>query len=258
MRLNTKHFAPVLSIAVLLLIAITTSSCSNSTSTGTATPGYNDSDIVEHVFKHTATVYGKTYTQWSTQWWQWVMSVPATTATGAINNPMVDTNGAQASIGQQGSVFFLGGKFTNATVSSVTRSVTIPATEPIFFPIAALLQDQIITGNTNTTTMQANLVAFIGSLGGIAVSLDNVLIFPTNKSGSTHNPSGQFSYTLPDKNIYQYLGLTANAQTVSPAFADGYYVMLGPLTAGSHVLKFSYNFASSQRSQQVTYNITSK
>jgi hypothetical protein len=174
--------------------------------------------------------------------------MPAT-SNGQVYHPMLDTTGAQANLGNQGSsVFFIGGKFTNAALSGVTRTVTIPHRDAIFFPIAAMLKDPV---GIPSSAPSDTLSRFDGSISGTAVTLDGKTMINSN----SHIPSGQFSYVLPDKNVYQYLGKNAPAGSVSPAVADGIYIMLAPLSIGKHVLKFSYN--TQVRSQGVTYNITS-
>src|SRR6266566_813262 len=49
--------------------------------------------------------YGKSYGQWAVAWWQWGLGVPVT------NNPVLDTTGEFAGIGQSRPVWFLGGSF---------------------------------------------------------------------------------------------------------------------------------------------------
>ena len=60
------------------------------------------------------------------QWWQWALSYPVD------SNPLLDTTGQSASLGDRGSVFFLGG--TNST-GTVQRTFAVPAGKFIFFPL---------------------------------------------------------------------------------------------------------------------------
>src|SRR5690242_18392153 len=124
--------------ASILIAASLFTGCSSSTTPGT-TGNYNDSDIVGYLFKPSATVYGKTMKEWSVSWWQWACGTPATSSSGEIFNPLLDTIGTQANLGTYSgtNVFFIGGKFTNVASSGVTRTVTIPHTSLIFFPIGA-------------------------------------------------------------------------------------------------------------------------
>jgi hypothetical protein len=71
--------------------------------------------------------YGKTYGDWVVAYWQWALSIPFAT------NPWAnDSDGSFSANGQSGPVWFLGGTLGN----SVTRSVTIPASNAIFLPVS--------------------------------------------------------------------------------------------------------------------------
>ena len=51
----------------------------------------------------TSKVFGYKFTEWSAQWWQYVLSFPES------QNPLLDTTGAECGIGQSGPVWFLMG-----------------------------------------------------------------------------------------------------------------------------------------------------
>ena len=76
----------------------------------------------------------KTYEQWSAAWWQWVMTVPYSL------NPITQAgNKVDCRIFQDpfSPVFFLTGNSGFAD----TRSCTVPAGKPIFFPVVNVLND---------------------------------------------------------------------------------------------------------------------
>jgi hypothetical protein len=70
--------------------------------------------------------YGNTYGEWSAEWWQWVLSVPA------ADSPIADTTGTNCTQQQSGPVFYLAG---TAGTGPVTRNCTVPAGKALFFPI---------------------------------------------------------------------------------------------------------------------------
>ena len=74
--------------------------------------------------------YGLTYGEWSAQWWQWSLKIPAAT------NPNLDTTGAHCAEGQSGPVWFLAGWFPGAHPSVVIRECTIPAGKSLMIPLA--------------------------------------------------------------------------------------------------------------------------
>lgn len=69
---------------------------------------------------------GKTYEQWSVEWWKWAESIPVPI------NPILDETGKSSGIGQSGSVWFLAG---TSGATKIERKAEIPAGKAIFFPI---------------------------------------------------------------------------------------------------------------------------
>lgn len=244
----------------LLIVVISTglTSCSSSSDTGGSTAVFDTADISNGVFKHSATISGKKYAEWSVAWWQWVMGVPSIN-NNQIYNPLLDTTGAQSGLGHQGSsIFFLAGIVNKPDAKkNVIRTVTIPHTYAIFFPLAAMLQDPFIAGTSNTDTMKARLNRFIGIEAGDAnVKLDGAgLITLTNRNLYRTSNATAFSYSVPTDNLYTYMSIGVAAGAVTPAFADGYYIMLAPLAVGSHDLTFNAVIRGVVKS--VTYKITS-
>src|SRR5262249_30989177 len=77
------------------------------------------------------------YANLTADWWQWVFSRPAIDIGGTNTNPVLDSTGAFAAVGQENGIgpgdksFFLAGTFGGAA----TRTVTVPADKALFFPI---------------------------------------------------------------------------------------------------------------------------
>jgi PEP-CTERM motif len=196
------------------------------------------------VYAPGSTVGGQTLGQWSAEWWQWAFSIPTPI------NPLFDSNGSQAFRGNVGNAFFLAGAFgqTGDPLNvSVTRTVTIPDTVPIFFP---LLNDEADNPTFNPagqpppnppytfSELQAFAIQFLQPTIDLHASVDGVAI-PNLFSHDELSPS--FSYTLPDNSIlnsavfgYNFPGGTV----VSPVAGDGFYLMIGPLSAGPHTINF--------------------
>src|SRR5512142_3011564 len=74
-----------------------------------------------------ANSHGQSYGEWSADWWQWILSIPAD------HNPALDLTGADAAQGQSGSVWFLAGVF--GAPGAVERTITIPPGKGLFFPL---------------------------------------------------------------------------------------------------------------------------
>jgi hypothetical protein len=64
-----------------------------------------------------ANAYGNTYGEWSAEWWQWALSIPA------AHSPIADTRGKDCTQKQSGPVFYLAG---TAGGGAVKRSCTVP------------------------------------------------------------------------------------------------------------------------------------
>lgn len=77
-----------------------------------------------NVLPSLANAYGKTYGEWSADWWRWTYSMPTT------NHPLFDT--ADCSAGQSGKVWFLGGTYSpgieenGVVIGRVDRECIIP------------------------------------------------------------------------------------------------------------------------------------
>ena len=103
--------------------------------------------------------YGESYGQWAADWWTWALFIPAEI------NPLNDTNGAYAAVGQHGPVWFLAGSTTSA---AVTRSVTVPDGKALFFPIINTLW---WTAPTDPPTTTADILS---GLAGVTADITNL------------------------------------------------------------------------------------
>src|SRR5262245_530845 len=62
-------------------------------------------DVHPAVFPPDSQPFGKSYRQWSAEWWQFVFSLPLSA------NPLFDETGEKCVVGQHGPVWFLAGTF---------------------------------------------------------------------------------------------------------------------------------------------------
>src|SRR5690242_15987247 len=79
---------------------------------------------------------GKAYEKLSADWWKWAYSFPVSI------NPLFDATGAQGYLGNQGNLFFLSGVINLS--GTATRTITVPAGKPLFFPILNVEWDNIL------------------------------------------------------------------------------------------------------------------
>lgn len=183
--------------------------------------------------------YGKTYGEWSAAWWKWCFSLPSD------GHPLFDT--AECSAGQSGPVWFLGGTFTLITgddgsvTGTATRDCTVPAGKALFFPILNT-ECSTVEGNGETEQELRDCATFFGSSAAhpdsnLECTIDGNVV---SDLINYRVESPLFTYgPLPDNNILQALGLDVAAGTTSLSVSDGVYVMLAPLSKGTHTVHFS-------------------
>ena len=185
---------------------------------------------------------GKTMGEWSANWWQWSLSIPAAT------NPMLDNSGTFCNVEQRGPVWFLAGVFFGGTAE---RSCTIPYGKHILFPIAnAFWLNSVDTPDLKEAEWRQAANDFLPpSVGGdLEATLNGEPIIFNPKTPITRSQSPVFSVKFPADNVF---GLDPSILTDFPIVSDGFWVMLPPLSKGIHVLHFRAG-----QSQDVTYHLT--
>lgn len=205
-----------------------------------------------------AKAYGHSYGFWAGDWWRWVFEVPAAV------NPLVDEAGENCDEGQDGKVWYLAGKLcvetTGAGCTEVTavRDCTVPPGKAIFFPIANGEWDNLgVDPPFSEEELRALVKDSVDTVTVVSCEVDGVSIAGLDPPDSAYRVSTEksFSYDLPDGNIFDLFGFDFDAQTVSGAVAEGYYLMLAPLSKGGHTIhyaaSFSFGFAL-----DITFNIT--
>ncbi len=178
--------------------------------------------------------YGKSYSEWSLEWWLYAMPLPL-----SINPFGYGTDGT---LGQSGKVWFLGGTFTGA---NLVREVTVPAGTALFFPVM----------NAECSTLEPD--PFYG--------YDEASLRACANGWTDRQVAGEFGplFCKVDgvelKNIEQYRCQTTLIDIIIPAtpagdnnlfwvpvaeptpvksVGDGVYVFLYPLAVGTHTLEF--------------------
>jgi hypothetical protein len=195
---------------------------------------------------------GKTYAGWSAAWWKFNLEQPAT------HNPILDTTGADCANGQSGPVFFLDGAFGGGTL---TRNCAVPSGKALFFPVVNCENDNTQPVGTPRTTLTADqLRAFcqtnMANAHDLSASLDGQDIPGLDAPSKYRVASPPFSVVVPEDSIYTHFGLAVTpGETITPAVSDGFWLMLAPLTAGSHVVHFHAQIGTDP-ALDVTYNLT--
>ena len=186
----------------------------------------------------TQTVAGITQLELSQQWWQWVVSIPAS------SNPQFDTDGSLAQTNNNGPVFFVAGNFGGTS----ERTFTVPAGKPLFFPVLNNADFEFRDARPNCiddpTYLDPNHTSLECALSFISPALEpdkvtlqatldgqNLLnFFPSHRQTST----SFFDIDLPIGNVFgkdagNYPGIVVS---------DGYWIALDGLSPGQHTLIF--------------------
>jgi hypothetical protein len=172
--------------------------------------------------------------------WQWAFSFPS------ASNPLLDTTGAFSSLGNEGQFFYLAGTTGN---TSASRTATVGSDQYLFVPVLPVITFGDISAYQPPT--YANLRRDDAETVGIQPdgSAPNTKLFVTLDGKPVPLPVGttslldfrQFSPALfdlfiPADNLFASFGVTGPQTT--PAVADGWYVLLAPLSPGTHTLSF--------------------
>jgi hypothetical protein len=183
----------------------------------TIAPAQADEEIVPV----NANAYGNTYGEWSAEWWQWALSIPA------ANSPISDTTGANCTQRQSGPVFYLAG---TSGGHAVTRKCTVPTGKALFFPILNALWGAAVGDCVPTNSAVVCNIADLRKLA--ADSMDSVTLNavidgePVENLREQRVQSPVLTITLPDTAPY------------TPNVSDGYWLLLPPLPAGKHTIYF--------------------
>jgi hypothetical protein len=204
---------------------------------------------------------GLSYPQWSVKWWQWVTSIPVPI------NPWQDTTGAYCDVDQSGPVWFLSG------TGAGPINCVVPAGKMIFFPLDAILVDYPCPDPTFQPGPGQSLEQFLtigygDNPGGrqymdlvsaLSVSLDGVPVQDQDLSPRSWNPKYRATsplFVLHNDRSWQ--SIDPCAAPGHKAVSDGYWMMLKPLSPGSHILIYSITvtYPGAIYSWGMTYNLT--
>ncbi|MGH7967454.1 MAG: hypothetical protein ACREIC_01875, partial [Limisphaerales bacterium] len=136
--------------------------------------------------------YGKTYSEWSAQWWTWFMSLPVT---GPIEHPGLTGPGVfDITEGQSGDVWFIGAPF-----GTLTRSATIPAGKALFIGLLNAEASSLEGYGTSFNDQLAAAEAQAAAIATVFCKIDGVAVRQLNRYEVA---SPQFTFTAPTPWIF--------------------------------------------------------
>lgn len=179
------------------------------------------------------------------KWWIWALE------TTAAESPLLDTTGELNELRQSGGIWFLAGNFGGATV----RTVRVPVGKALFFPVANYFAGGFLPapkkGGYDPGPVEYARKLCSEGLAGITsmtCEVDGVNKLPE----AIWEQSQPFGMLLPADSLFG-----PDAQVCAPTVDEGYYMLLSPLTPGTHVIHFTARAGTEPDAWvlDVTYNI---
>ncbi len=176
---------------------------------------------------------GKSYGEWSELWWQWMASAPAL----PDQNPVLDSTGDLVDYNQSGQVWFVAGSMD----AGVVREATIPPGKKLFICLTGCASSTYCGEGETEEELRASAAACADPIEITEFSVDGTEI-PIGPEFRIQS-EGMFSVTVPEDNVFDFWGCDpAAAGTYYPLVADGYYVMLAPLSVGDHTIVIDWGY----------------
>ena len=205
-------------------------------------------DDYSAVYAPNENVLGMSYGDWSAAWWQYVLLFRNDVS------PYSDTIGQYCNEGQGGPVFFLVGGPVNPTI----RSCTIPAGKALFAPIINVECSSVEgDGFQGRNDQEARACAALWNDGTdikrLKFTIDGKMVRELGDFRA-QSPFYYFNMMPPTNNFLGTHGVTEGYSV-----SDGYWVMVKPLSPGTHVIHFEGYWTSGPgagAAQNVTYNLT--
>lgn len=172
--------------------------------------------------------YGKTYGEWSAEWWQWLLSIPMP------DNPLFDLSGIKAHVNQTDpNVFFL--CQTHERLKSIpNRSVSVPAGISVFIPVINWISIRHVHGETDQELF-STAKHRMDIVGNLEITINGITINKGLEMFRTQSPF--FDVALPESNIID------ESYGSRRCIADGYWLFLKSLD--SHTKLSSFGSCSS-------------
>jgi len=220
-----NYYIPKFFLVALLATNVAMTSCNK-----------DDDTPSSPVFAPTETVEGKSIGDWTTIWWQHVLDFDCAT------NPLNDQTGANTGVNQSGPVYFLFG----TSGGTVNRTATIPAGKPILFPLvncywqnpcSTPLGDNPTQGQTMKEFLTEVCAYFMDTAENLSCNLDGKEL----KELESYRVTSDLFYYTGNIDLASCFDNCINGES-QPAVADGYWIMLKPLSPGSHSLHFTGGF----------------
>lgn len=197
--------------------------------------GAGNSQVNPGVIPPQASFRGASYGEWSAKWWYWAFALPFD------GHPLNDLTGKDAATGQSGNVWFLGGLWwpndSTPPAGPVTRQITVPAGTALFFPIVNGENNFVEVPSATTIEELWDTQAWLDAYGdqNLYATIDGR---PLHNLTAYRAPAPVFYVCLPEDNALQAWGIDFTSGCIDPVVADGFFLMVQPLSVGKHQITF--------------------
>jgi len=195
----------------------------------------------ERMYSRNDKPYGKSWEEWTSKWWQWLLSIPKE------SNPGIDTTGEKFDANQNDpDVVFLVGTFGG----SAERNYTIYADKSILFPIINFTTSYIEEPFLKTESeLKSRAKKDIDDIVNKEAVVDGMKLQDVEKY---RVQSPVFDLTYPENNVFE---LSSGS---TRAISDGYWVFLKPLSPGMHDIHAVGSCSSGKTRVDITWHLDVK
>lgn len=210
----------MLAAATVVATMLTLMTAASTVAAGTTPVSSQSAEL--GVVSPTLTYAGKTYSQWSAVWWKWALSI------SEPNSPLTDDTGADCTVRQDQRAWLLAGN----TGGFTSRACTVPANEAILLPV---INAACFSPGDGTTEAELRdcAASLMNEVTETTVSIDGtpVDLGPASQ-GKFRFVSPLFTVKIAPDNGF---GATPGKST---AVADGFWLIVKPMTPGTHTIDF--------------------
>lgn len=206
------------------------------------------------VVQRNSLIDGLTYGQWSAAWWQWAVKEPSS---------MSPLNQAPCGTDQSGLVWFLAG---SPGTPAVTRPCRVPLNKHILFPVITAewsVAEAIENGGSCPIRATQNGTSSKGLSACAKAFIDLATLLEVDVDGRALVGLHSFRFQSPDNPPASFTPVDGNVPGIPAGptnfVSDGYWIMLSPLSAGSHTVHFHGTLSSKGATvfdTEATYNLT--
>jgi hypothetical protein len=170
--------------------------------------------------------------EWSAQWWMWAGSFDYD------DSPVADRTGVRCDFKQKGPVWFLAGTYGTRRTE---RTCRIPKDKYLFFPLINYIVMPAVASNRDCEAQTATAAAMTDNPSALILDVDGIRVEALAR------------YRQATTSCFDMGALRTVRVAIYPSAANGYYVMLRPLSPGRHVVNFGGELPGML--QAVTYTL---